>query len=114
MSAKPLMLPALGALAESNGGQDILFHYYLHQNEIEDLLRSDHESGRRVAKVMQQHLTNQLAAPTARHVPAVTRALAELTPFASPELRQSIAVVSGQLHEVRNLDHPSLMKALAR
>jgi hypothetical protein len=113
MSAKPLMMPALGALAESDGGQDILFHYYLHQNEIEDLMRSDRESGRRVAKVLQQHLANESVAPTDRHVPAVTRALSQLTPFASSGLKQSIAAVSGQLHEVRNLDHPSLMKALA-
>jgi hypothetical protein len=113
-SAKPMLMPALGMLAESDGGQDLLFHYYLHQDEIDDLLRGDRESGRQAARVLQDHLLRERETPTGVHVPAVMRALSQVRPYASDGLRSSIDTVAGQLTGYRHLDHAGLVAALGR
>ena len=112
-SVKPMLMPALGLLAGSDGGQDVLYHYYLHQQEIDELLRSDRESGRQAARVVREHLVREQANATGRHVQAAIRALSQIVPHASDELRSSIEAVVQQLEGYRHLDHPSLVAVLS-
>jgi hypothetical protein len=113
-SVKPMLMPALGLLAESDAGQDVLYHYYLHQDEINELLRSDRESGRQAALVLRHHLAQERAHPTGRHVPAAIRALSQVVPYASDDLRSSLDAVVGQLTSYQHLDHETLRVVLTR
>ena len=113
-SVKPLLMPAFGVLAESEGGQEVLFHYYLHQQEIHELLRSDRESGRLATRVIRDHILAEQVHPTGRHLTAVLRALSHIAPYASEPLQASINEVALDLGGYQHLDHQRFVAALAR
>lgn len=112
-SVQPMLMPALGVLADSGAGQNLLFHYYLHQEEISELLRPDRESGRQARRRLHEHLVREQSHPTNRPVPAVIDVLEEIAPFASVGLRASLGEVFLELGAYRHLDQPSLLAALS-
>lgn len=112
LGAGPLA-PVLADLTESKKGQGLLYHYYLHQPELQRLLAPGSPVALRAQSLLTNYSARRTAGGSGGAIGELLTLLGHVSDAASPELRASLAEVQSVLQQHKHRSYPELLAALA-
>ncbi len=115
-SAEGMIQPVprvLADLTESEPGQKILYHYYLHRPEIDRLLRPSSGTRARSEEILRTYLTSP-ERESGHIVPVVIRLIEETGKDGSDALKASISEVVPELEKHRDQTYEEFLESLKK
>ncbi len=100
----------LGDFTASPKGQELLYHYYLHREEVEPLLKSMRR-GHPQAALLAAHVAAS-DYETGKHVPIAIDLLSFIAENGSAGLQASVAEVTPKLEQYRDMTYNEMLAAL--
>lgn len=107
------MAPVLADLTESPKGQRLLYHYYLHQPELQRLLAPGSPIALRAQSLVANYRARQAAGGSGGIVGELATLLGHVADAASPGLRASLDEVRAELSRHAGRSYPEFLAALA-
>ena len=103
----------LADLTASPKGQELLYHYYLHREEVDPLLKSMRRGGLQTPLLAARASTASNAELSDEQtIPLAIEMLRALGDIGSPELQASAAEVVPKLEQYRDMTYPEFLAAL--